>query len=60
MVDAERLVADVAIVVMGTDALAEGTLADSQFRNALASGVAAGAYEIQLNLIAQTVLEMPR
>jgi alkylation response protein AidB-like acyl-CoA dehydrogenase len=59
-VEAERAVASLADDVMGLAGLEGGTWADSQFRNGLAVGISSGTYEIQLNLVAQQVLELPR
>jgi alkylation response protein AidB-like acyl-CoA dehydrogenase len=60
MVRAERAVAELGLDVLGSEALIEHSVADSSFRNAMTAGVAAGAYEIQLNLIAGLVLGLPR
>lgn len=60
MVQAERAVGDLALDVLGTDALVEGELGDAQFRNSLGAGFAAGSYEVQLNLISQLILGLPR
>ena len=60
MVRAERLVAELALDVLGGAALRADGYADNAFRNALTAGVAAGAYEIQLNLIAGLILGLPR
>jgi alkylation response protein AidB-like acyl-CoA dehydrogenase len=56
MVRAEREVASAALDVMGAESTALDSLADMQFRGALAAGIAAGAYEIQLNLVARRCL----
>lgn len=60
MVRAERAVADVAVEMMQEEMIPIESNADSAFREALVAGVAAGAYEIQLNLIAGLVLGLPR
>lgn len=60
VVDAERAVADVVSEIMGPAGLEEGTLADAQFRNSLAVGIAGGTYEVQLNLIATNLLQLPK
>lgn len=57
---AERTVADLALELFGTRALEAGTFGDAQFRMAMTAGVAVGATEIQLNLIASRLLELPR
>jgi alkylation response protein AidB-like acyl-CoA dehydrogenase len=59
-VEAERIVADVTVELMGGAGLISGTLADVQQRNSLAVGLAGGAFEVQLNLISQLVLDLPR
>jgi alkylation response protein AidB-like acyl-CoA dehydrogenase len=60
MVEAERLVGRLAADVLGSDGLLTGTLADSALRKSMAAGVAAGTYEIQLNMIARLVLGLPK
>ena len=44
----------------GAEALIDHSFPDNAFRQAMTAGVAAGAYEIQLNLIAGLVLGLPR
>jgi alkylation response protein AidB-like acyl-CoA dehydrogenase len=60
MVQAERAVAESAMDVLGAEALQEGSLADTQFRGSLAAGLAAGSYEVQLNLVARLLLGLPK
>lgn len=60
MVEAERAVGNLAADVMGLEGLAAGSLADNAFRKSMAAGVAAGTFEIQLNLIARMLLELPK
>lgn len=60
MVQAERAVGDLAMDVLGTEALVEGALGDAQFRNSLGAGIAAGSYEVQLNLITRLILKLPK
>jgi alkylation response protein AidB-like acyl-CoA dehydrogenase len=60
MVWAERQVAQAAMAVMGLEALVAGSIADRQITSAMTAGIASGAYEIQLNLIARLCLELPR
>jgi alkylation response protein AidB-like acyl-CoA dehydrogenase len=57
---AERAVADLALELGGPEALAGGSFADSRLRMAMTAGVAVGASEIQLNLVAQRLLGLPR
>jgi alkylation response protein AidB-like acyl-CoA dehydrogenase len=60
MVRAERTVAELGMDVLGEQALIDDSVPDNAFRGAMTAGVAAGAYEIQLNLIAGLVLGLPR
>ena len=60
MVRAERVVAELGMDVLGGEALIDHSFPDNAFRQAMTAGVAAGAYEIQLNLIAGLVLGLPR
>ncbi len=58
--DAEGAVADLAVEVFGADALEYGSWADTRFRWAMTAGVAVGATEVQLNLVASRLLGLPR
>jgi len=58
--EAEQAVADLALEVFGTEALEYGSYADTRFRWAMTAGVAVGATEVQLNLVAGRVLGLPR
>jgi alkylation response protein AidB-like acyl-CoA dehydrogenase len=60
MVMAERLVGQVVMELLGSEALQRGSLADDAYRRSLAGGIAAGSYEMQLNLIATQLLGLPR
>jgi alkylation response protein AidB-like acyl-CoA dehydrogenase len=60
MVRAERAVAELALEILGTEALVADTFPDGAFRAAITAGVAGGTYEIQLNLIAGQLLGLPR
>jgi alkylation response protein AidB-like acyl-CoA dehydrogenase len=60
MVQAERAVGDLALDVMGSEALVEQSVGDAQFRNSLGAGIAAGSYEVQLNLITRLILKLPK
>ena len=57
---ADTAIAELALEVFGTDAFEYGSLADANFRLAITAGVAVGATEIQLNLIAARFLGLPR
>jgi alkylation response protein AidB-like acyl-CoA dehydrogenase len=59
MVEAERRVGKVVTRVMGMEGLAYGSPADHQRRKSMAAGLAAGSYEMQLNLIARMHLGLP-
>ena len=59
-VRAERAVAEASMQVMGGAAADGSSLAATHFYPALTAGVAAGTYEVQLNLIATLVLGLPR
>ena len=56
----DRLVGELALEIFGSDSLEYGSFADSNFRMSMTAGVAVGATEVQLNLIAARVLGMPR
>lgn len=60
MVRAERMVGELAMDLMGEEGLVEGSEGDSQYRSSLTAGVAAGTYEVQLNLVARLFLGLPR
>ncbi len=57
---ADRLVGELALEILGDDALEYGSFADSNFRLSMTAGVAVGATEVQLNLIASRFLGLPR
>jgi alkylation response protein AidB-like acyl-CoA dehydrogenase len=56
MVQAERLVGQIVVDLLGSDGLEAGSIADEQLRKSLAAGLAGGSYETQLNLIARLAL----
>jgi alkylation response protein AidB-like acyl-CoA dehydrogenase len=60
MVDAERLVGRLAADLLGADGLVAGTVSDDALRRSVAAGIAAGTYEIQLNMIARLLLGLPK
>lgn len=60
MVQAERLVAVACANLGGMSVLHYGSTADHQIRKSLAAGIAAGTYEVQLNLIARGHLGLPK
>jgi alkylation response protein AidB-like acyl-CoA dehydrogenase len=57
---AERAVSELALEIFGTEALEYGHVAESHFRLAMTAGVAVGTTEINLNLIANRFLGLPR
>jgi alkylation response protein AidB-like acyl-CoA dehydrogenase len=57
---ADRAVGDLALEIGGPAALAYGSLGDGNFRAALSAGIATGTTEINLNLIAERALGLPR
>jgi alkylation response protein AidB-like acyl-CoA dehydrogenase len=57
---AERAVAELALELFGAESLEYGSFGDSQFRMAMTAGVAVGATEIQLNLVASRFLGLPK
>ena len=54
------MVADATVELMGAEGMVSGRLADVQHRNSLAVGLAGGTFEVQLNLVSQLVLDLPR
>ncbi len=60
MVQAERAVGALAVDLMGAEGLEVGSLADQVLRRAMVAGIAAGAYEVQLNLVARLLLDLPK
>jgi alkylation response protein AidB-like acyl-CoA dehydrogenase len=57
---ADYRVGELAVEILGSEALEYGSFADSNFRLAMTAGVAVGATEVQLNLIAARHLGLPR
>jgi alkylation response protein AidB-like acyl-CoA dehydrogenase len=57
---ADAAIGALALEVLGPEGLAYGSFADSNFRLAMTAGVAVGATEVQLNLIAARHLGLPR
>ena len=60
MVQAERLVADACLQLGGSEALDYESTANHQLRKSMAAGIAAGTYEIQLNLVSRQHLGLPK
>jgi alkylation response protein AidB-like acyl-CoA dehydrogenase len=58
--EAERAVAELGMEIYGSEAFAYGNWAEVYFRLVMWSGVAVGTTEINLNLIASRMLELPR
>ena len=57
---AEQWVADLALELFGPEGFEPGSFADAQFRMAMTAGVAVGATEVQLDLVARRFLGLPR
>jgi alkylation response protein AidB-like acyl-CoA dehydrogenase len=57
---AERAVSELALELFGSEALEYGHIAESHFRLAMTAGVAVGTTEINLNLVANRFLGLPR
>jgi alkylation response protein AidB-like acyl-CoA dehydrogenase len=60
MVRGEKLVAEVGLWLMGEAGIDAESLSAHTYYPTLTAGVAAGTYEVQLNLIAGLVLKLPR
>ena len=56
----DSFVGSLALEILGAEALEYGSFADSNYRMAMTAGVAVGATEVQLNLIASRFLGLPR
>jgi len=57
---ADTAIGALALEVLGAEGLEYGSFADTNFRLSMTAGVAVGATEVQLNLIAQRFLRLPR
>lgn len=57
---ADTAVGELALELFGPEGLVYGSFADSNFRLSMTAGVAVGASEVQLNLIANRFLGLPR
>jgi alkylation response protein AidB-like acyl-CoA dehydrogenase len=60
MVQAERAVASACLALSGAAALCYESTANHQMRKSMAAGIAAGTYEIQLNLVSRQHLRLPK
>ena len=56
IIRAERAVAEVALDHMGTDTLVLGSIGNSQLKTSMIAGLGGGSQEVQLNLIARSLL----
>ena len=56
----DRAIGELAVEILGPDALEYGSFADANFRLAMTAGVAVGATEVQLHLVARRFLELPK
>jgi len=57
---ADNAVGQLALDILGPSSMEYGSFADANFRLAMTAGVAVGATEVQLNLIASRFLGLPR
>ena len=57
---ADKTVGQLGVDLFGEEALVQGSFADANFRLSMTAGVAVGATEVQLNLIASRFLGLPR
>ena len=57
---ADRRVGELALEILGAEGLEYGSFADANFRLSMTAGVAVGATEVQLNMIATRFLGLPR
>jgi len=57
---ADTAVAELALELLGEEGLEYGSYADANFRLAMTAGVAVGATEVQLDLVASRFLGLPR
>ena len=57
---ADTAVGELALEILGPEGLVYGSFADANFRLSMTAGVAVGASEVQLNLIASRFLGLPR
>jgi alkylation response protein AidB-like acyl-CoA dehydrogenase len=60
MVQAERAVSVACLALSGAAALDYDSTANHQLRKSMAAGIAAGTYEIQLNLVSRQHLKLPK
>jgi alkylation response protein AidB-like acyl-CoA dehydrogenase len=57
---ADRAVGDLALEIWGAEALVHGSAGDANFRASMSCGIATGTTEINLNLIAERLLGLPK
>ena len=57
---ADKVVGQLGVDLFGEEGLVQGSFADANFRLSMTAGVAVGATEVQLNLIASRFLGLPR
>jgi alkylation response protein AidB-like acyl-CoA dehydrogenase len=60
LIQADRAVGELALEVWGSEALVYGSEADAHLRAAMPAGIATGTTEIQLGLVAQRLLGLPK
>ncbi|HVW42355.1 MAG TPA: acyl-CoA dehydrogenase family protein [Amycolatopsis sp.] len=59
-VQTERVVMEILGEIMGAEGMVHGSFADRQLIGGIASGIASGAYDVQLDLIGRTGLDLGR
>ncbi len=57
---ADLAVGELALEIWGSESLVYGSVGDSNFRASMSAGIATGTTEVNLNLIAQRLLGLPR
>jgi hypothetical protein len=56
----DRTVGELALEIYGPDSIESGSFPNANFKLSMTAGVAVGATEIHLNLIASRILGLPR
>jgi alkylation response protein AidB-like acyl-CoA dehydrogenase len=56
IVRSERLVADLAMELLGEESLARDSIGNAQFKTSMIAGLGGGSVEVQLNTVARALL----